>query len=325
MPKQNQHYVPKMLLRNFTPGETEQIHVYDKSNDNEFRVNINKIASEIGFNDASLEGNSISLEPLLEKLESSTSQIFREIIKKKVLHVLDESQILWLAMFLAVQFMRTKEQRLALEFLSKDLEKKLIGFGATDDDLQRLGVLESHDQAKFNNLMFTLWSALDFVPLFLNKGWMLYESREENPLYISDNPVVLDNHQTFGPYGNLGLDVPGIEIYLPLSTTLCLGLVCPTIDAEFKEGWESLQMLDELKPGFVDTELQFSSETRIILEGYFNKTAIPLDEENVVRLNSLQVVHSSRFVFCERDDFDLVKDMLSKNENLRTGKKPTVN
>ncbi|MGA3715913.1 DUF4238 domain-containing protein, partial [Escherichia coli] len=63
----------------------------------------------------------------------------------------------------------------------------------------------------------------------LSKDWYLLETRPEHPFYVSDNPVVLENRNDFGVYGNIGLAVPGIQIYLPLSSTLMLAMYCPSI------------------------------------------------------------------------------------------------
>jgi hypothetical protein len=50
----------------------------------------------------------------------------------------------------------------------------------------------------------------------------------QDDVYISDNPVVMHNPRTFGPYGNIGIAVPGIEIYFPLSPEVVLAYFCPS-------------------------------------------------------------------------------------------------
>ena len=47
---ENQHYVPKMLLRNFCISNTEQIYVYDKWERRSFQTNIKNISCERDFN-----------------------------------------------------------------------------------------------------------------------------------------------------------------------------------------------------------------------------------------------------------------------------------
>ncbi|MDV5280161.1 DUF4238 domain-containing protein [Leclercia adecarboxylata] len=56
---------------------------------------------------------------------------------------------------------------------------------------------------------------MSHIEHLLKKDWYLLETSPERPFYVSDNPVVLKNSNDFGPYGNLGLAVRGIQIYLP--------------------------------------------------------------------------------------------------------------
>lgn len=44
----------------------------------------------------------------------------------------------------------------------------------------------------------------------------------------------------------------------------------------------------------------------------------------VTRINSLQVSFSSRFVYCESDSFELVEEMIRKNEKFRESLKPVI-
>ena len=59
----------------------------------------------------------------------------------------------------------------------------------------------------------------------MDKAWMLLESVPGIPFFTSDNPIALHNTNDYWPYGNLGLSVKGIEIYFPISSTLCLNLI----------------------------------------------------------------------------------------------------
>ncbi len=48
---EDRHYVPKMLLRQFSsdPKENEQIYIFDKHKDKKFLTHIRNIAAERGF------------------------------------------------------------------------------------------------------------------------------------------------------------------------------------------------------------------------------------------------------------------------------------
>jgi Protein of unknown function (DUF4238) len=67
--------------------------------------------------------------------------------------------------------------------------------------------------------------ALDLTPHIINKAWLLYSTLSQHAFYISDNSVALQNTTNQDPLrGILGLGVQGIEIYLPISGTVCFGI-----------------------------------------------------------------------------------------------------
>ena len=168
----------------------------------------------------------------------------------------------------------------------------------------------------------TLHSIVDrgrFAPHFENKDWLLFETTRDDPLFISDSPVVLDNEVNHRSYGNIGLAVKGIQIYVPLSSTLCLALFCPSI-------------LEALDQAIVRLEIQLRhrpqpaslKDSRAFLDRAKSGAPIKLEPANVERLNSLQVKMSHRFVFCEMNSFKLVDRMLDKHPHFKTGPKHTV-
>ena len=83
MPGEQQHYVPKFLLKNFTRGKKPQIHVYDKSNDRRFKTHIKNIAAEAGFYEIELEDSVLTVEPSLSDLETHASAIIKKLIERK--------------------------------------------------------------------------------------------------------------------------------------------------------------------------------------------------------------------------------------------------
>lgn len=324
MSGEQQHYVPKFLLKNFTHGKKPKIFVYDKSNDRRFQTNIKNVAVESGFYDIELTDRVLTLEPGLAHLETNASGIIKKLLNQKTIRALDKHEVVILAVFLAVQFVRTKEHRLRFEHLGKLFSDKLRSMGATEENIEKemkapAGVPED----KLIGLKSVV-GATKFVPHFINKAWVLFETSRKHPFYISDNPLTLHNEVDHGLYGNLGLAVRGIEIYLPLSTTLCLGLLCPTIAKEFHEADKNMKLLDQVAPGLADTVMNRPAAARAFCEGLINGTPIKIIEDNVTMINSLQVVYSSRFVYCETDSFGLVERMLGENEKYRQGLKPTV-
>ena len=70
--------------------------------------------------------------------------------------------------------------------------------------------------------------------------------------------------------------------------------------------------------------MQNAKETRLYCEGVVFGTPISVVADEVTMLNSLQVMYSSRFVYCEYENFSLVKRMIQDNEKYREGLKPTI-
>ena len=59
---------------------------------------------------------------------------------------------------------------------------------------------------------------------------ILLSSKETSPLLIGDSPLIRTNTFNNSEYrGTTGLASPGVEVYLPLSPTLALGFMCPSI------------------------------------------------------------------------------------------------
>ena len=63
---------------------------------------------------------------------------------------------------------------------------------------------------------------------------------------------------------------------------------------------------------------------RAFCDGLVNGTPIRVVEDNVTMINSLQVMFSSRFVYCESDSFELVEKMIRDNQKYREGLKPVM-
>lgn len=319
-----QHYVPRFLLKNFATGKKPQVFVYDKSNDRQFKTNIKNIAAETGFYDIEVGDGRLTLEPKLGHLETNASSVIKKIVGTKSLQNLDEQDVAVLAVFLAVQFVRTKEHRLRFEHVGELLRERLSAMGATEENIAEL-TESQHGVPEDKMIGFqSIIKSDEFVPHFLNKQWALFETTIDNPFYISDSPITLHNELDHGLYGNIGLGVKGIEIYFPLSSTLSLGLLCPSIGEEFQKGYDNIKFLDKNLPGMADAIMKKSKTARAFCEGLRNGTAIQLVKDNVTMMNSLQVMYSSRFVYCEDDGFNLIKQMISDNDKFRTGLKPVA-
>src|SRR5713101_7743636 len=88
MPKEQQHYVPQIFLKNFLAGKKPFIWVYDKATDRIFQTNIRNVAAEKGFYDLEVDNAVLTVESELANLEAHTSNILKTLLREKTIHAL---------------------------------------------------------------------------------------------------------------------------------------------------------------------------------------------------------------------------------------------
>jgi hypothetical protein len=314
-----QHSVPHFVLKRFTQPNSEKIWVYDKQTDAIFESNITKIAAEKGFYDLNLKEGTLTVEPFLAGLESKVGKIVNKIIASCGLTTICRDDKIILAVFLAVQYVRTKEHRLKFNDLNEALIKTFTEMGAEQTEIEELRKDSDPNVIK----LFGIDSVLDshqYVPYLLNKTWVLFKAPTTCPLYISDNPITMHNGNQFGPYGNIGLAVRGIEIYFPISSNYSIGLLCESIGKEFREAYYNITYGKIYSiPG-----LLYSQKAEAFCKSVVFGSPVPLLKENVTALSSLQVEYSSRFVYSSTSDFSLVQKMIKDNPKYREALKPRL-
>jgi hypothetical protein len=168
------------------------------------------------------------------------------------------------------------------------------------------------------------------------KDLLLARAADKDSFYIGDNPVVLNNRLDFGAYGNIGLAVKGIEIYLPLSSDLLLCAFCPSILSEqFRNNTIMRNNIrTELQRNAVAGRITFKqmgekvkemerSYERFdrIRENFIEGRPIESTVENMRYYNSLQLQWSSRYVIDNRGDFRLGKKYISEFPEFKFGRK----
>jgi hypothetical protein len=78
----------------------------------------------------------------------------------------------------------------------------------------------TENSLKRDHLLSIRNSIGEFAQIIGTKDFLLAEPAEGRSFYLGDNPVCLNNMHKTDPYGNLGLGVTGIEIYMPLASNL---------------------------------------------------------------------------------------------------------
>ncbi|HEY0414299.1 MAG TPA: DUF4238 domain-containing protein [Allosphingosinicella sp.] len=195
---------------------------------------------------------------------------------------------------------------------------------STEDDLKRHHLTSIHKCLG------------DFARTIGEKDFLLAEAAPERSFYLGDNPVCLNNARDFGPYGNIGLAVPGIEIYLPLSSDLLLCAWCPSVLDELRrthaEGKASRRaealaavtagrvspaqmraLLEQMRPAeeWIETLLQNAAEGQ----------PIESNDDNMDYYNSLQTSYAFRYIVCQNGDFGLAKKHNNEFPQFRRGRR----
>lgn len=314
--RQNQHYVPKLLLRNFAsnlPAKKgkEKIYVFDREKKCSFTPNIKNIAAEFGYYDLELPEGKISFEDHLGKIETSVADVIEKIKKDKSLAGLTVDDWAWFGVFCASLFTRGQSHREMIAGMEAAIRNKIRDVAKDSSADEAIFPRESEMSSKAFVLHQMIEGTKEFHTHFTNKVPILMEAPKGSVFYIGDNPISLHNAHDFSPYGNLGLAVEGIQIYLPITPQLTVAMFHPSILVEFSNDLKKIKAFSAN-----GLNRQAIEHTEALLIAAQNGSALQLTAENVMFNNSLQVSFSSRFVMSSRREFSLLERMLADGATL---------
>ena len=334
MSAQNQHYVPRFILRNFLfDREKEQVAVYDKHDDRIFQTSIKNIMAEREFHDFSFEEFIVSFESVISRIEDAVLPVYNKVVAERRLTNTPEEKAL-LAFLIAFQFVRTKSHRDLAKGLEEDLAKHLESMGQSIENIEGWKPSTENDE-KQGHLRDIRKNVGEFAKMIALKDFLLSKPSEGRSFYLGDTPVCLSNQRDFGPYGNIGLMVPGIEIYLPLASDLMLCAWCPTVLAGFREALAAHQRmpLAEVLAGrmpaaemkaFLDRTRPRVQPLERLLKHANEGTPLDSSPDNMDYYNSLQMRCAARYVISADGDFDLAQRHNKEFPHLRRGYRPTI-
>jgi hypothetical protein len=313
-----QHYVPKFLLENFCVNNASQLYVYDKSADRIWQSSVRDIASQNKYYDFEFEGHPATLELSLSQMENRAAKIIKRVLSSESLKVLSIEDRAYLSYFIAVQHFRTPLLIQQVRNLDRLIAEKVEQGGGKIEDIENYQPLKPEDERLFHARMLCT-EPKRMAHYIHEKSWCLLKTDHRNPFYISDTPVTLQNLRDTWPRGNLGVASDGIEIYLPFSRTITLGMHCPTTEDTMrhylKRGKKLFRRSPELRilhgAALVDAEKT--------LKAFEGSRPLLCKPENVENLNSLQVKTAERFIYCGSDSLALVSDMIKENKTMRIG------
>lgn len=286
-----QHYVPKLLLKNFCKEGTDIITVFDKTRI--FETKISSVAQENGFYDLKTMAGNISLEKQYSDLESKVALIINKIIKEESINWLKNEDFDVLEDFILCQFYRTRKY---VNHVKNFLQSNNIPlFEHLDSEGNIKKVIHTMDIKIDDNLARIM--AYNFLYLIEHNDkirdilsgmkWLVLKAAGNNKFVISDNPAVLNNYKdVFRETDELtGFELPNSQIFLPISSKLTLLLSSPKLIQDAKE-----RLLKTLMSGK-------KTEISPIFKAVVTGNAFECPDSLVTLLNNLQRNNACKFVF----------------------------
>ena len=304
-----QHYVPQFILKNFKKGKKKRVHVYDKQGKLFYLSSIRDAACEKGYYNVEVDGDGYTLENKLSSLEGAAGNVVKKIIDSESLAGLEAKDFAIFHLFCAVQLLRTETQRNLGRQIQETTLIWLEEQGICVEDVENFEVFDD-EKLKHCHISNINSLALEIAEHFKDKVMMLAKAPQGHEFLISDNPITMHNHKPRPGRGNLGLRLEGIEVHMPISRSLCVSYVCPTMMGEMTERINNLQLLWSIGAA---PQLPGSQEVVELFEAIETGAPRVMKPENMEFYNSLQVNQSTRFLYSSDGNFSLVEDMLRTN------------
>ncbi|MFO1076452.1 MAG: DUF4238 domain-containing protein [Planctomycetota bacterium] len=288
MSSKKHHFVPRSWLKHFSVDQRgKQVCVFDKKRGSSHCSSIADAGSENHFNTVEIGGRRVVFEGLFQECDDRLAPIIGSLIRHERLSALSDEDRVTLAHIAVIQLFRVNMQRTTIVEMARNLRRMLREHGRPElvDPSPAAEENEARQMA-----LDLLRDATKFVPHFLEKNWCLFRAPDDAPFWISDNPVL---RQSVYPYGDAGLGSPGVEIIMPLGSTLLLSLACPSVAVKYEAASPEIARVLRLNPTF------------------------HCKAEGVRYYNSLQVHHSSRFLYGPTRDFDMARSALQKHPEAR--------
>lgn len=307
------HYVPQFILNNFRFGKKRNIYVFDKQKGSVFPSSIKNAASENYFYKDDGLNYDKDTETKLAELESLCTSIFGKIVKEESLATVSPYEHGTICLFVAVQKVRTNKTREFLSNINQVVSNWVKASGGDPNkDVENFRE-QSEKDVKDSSIKLLRTLPGEFAKDIYEKEWTLVKAPKGEYFYISDHPVTMHNHFPRPGRGNIGLRLKGIEIHLPISPKLCISFMCPKTVDEIRikvNKHKAMMALGVCYP--VDM-----SEPERFIDQFDKKVIRVLKPENIEFHNSLQVSQSSRYIYSKHKEFELAKDMLGTNPELK--------
>lgn len=303
MNHENQHWVPKLLLKKFsdTDGRVFRLDIHT---DEVSKPPPRKTASGPGFNNFEINGQFVSFEERLEKVETKAARALNEIIEAQSLVGLQPKSRKLIADFVAAQSFRT-------EAFYKGLEN-------------------NPSRRDFGQLFNRLWDSMFLLSdRIKHRHWALMIIESDEVFYLGDQPVVLQRTRDPKDGNNLGFDVEGIEAFMPLSPKCALYLPCRSVSDEIIASYKAAMTLHRTVRSSVlmgksggAAELIIAQDTirrsNELYQAFTTGSPIRAIAPNIENLNYLQCSWAHSGVYSNRRDFTFAQQVFRENPQYRS-------
>ena len=272
-----QHYVPRFYLKRFANIDDNNyiLDCFDKLEENQFSADVKNVACEKFFYDTQ-DDTEQETEKALSVIEGKFNDSLSRLIQLRDVSKISNDERHFISMFIAVQYIRTKENREMLKDSINQLAERLSGENLSSKLAQE--IKEAQKDESIKKMQVRLLRETPRLADIINQmKWIIITNGTKTPFWTSDNPVALHNEIDQWPYGNLGLKCIGIELHIPLTPTLLLAICDP---------------------------VAFCREP-------CKKTL--RDFRYVIREQSYQVYSSTRFLFSNQPNFSFAKKVITEN------------
>lgn len=306
---ENQHWVPKLLLKPFADADG-RVYRLDIHTDRVSKPPPRKAASSPGFNDFEIEGEIVSFEDRLEKIETKAAPILKRIATARTIAGLGSKERKKVADFLVAQSFRTEA-----------FYKGLQG---------------SPFRAELGPLFKQLWESAFLLSARIEaRRWALMVIVDDDVFYLGDQPVVLQRTRDQKDRSNLGFDVEGVEAFMPLSPKCALYLPCLSISEEIISRYNAAMALHRAVRTAVlrgisggTVELIMAQDTirrsHELYQAFTAGTPIKAQKEHIENLNYLQCSWAHAAVYSNRRDFVFARYVFKNSPQYRSTPKTRV-
>ena len=298
-----QHYVPKSYLRRFSNGR-EQLWVFDKVIKREYEANIGDVAQQRYFYDLPKDAEQLGIDvQTAEKVfahgEGKFWKSIEQILKNIETSGITNEQRLDLCPHITMQWVRTRECRdTIVEIIAKSGQALINGLternfpNISSDRYPIFAIPEDKAIIWHYNYMFDNNKRSEISSAFMHYIWFIGVNIHEQPLYTSDNPIVRQAHIKDVFTGGMGIYSRGVEFAYPITPRYIL---------------------------ILRERTYFKSDAK-----HENKPVI-LEKEDINKLNKLQLIQSTRQIFCPENKFDFARKFCKKHPQLVSNKRERFN